>query len=44
MQVLIDAQGHACLADFGLATSGVEGSTFCGTVQYIAPEVIESEP
>jgi len=25
--VLIDAHGHACLADFGLATDGVEGGT-----------------
>ena len=42
--VLLDAHGHACLADFGLATDGVEGSSFCGTVQYIAPEVTMTTP
>ena len=42
--VLLDAHGHACLADFGLATDGVEGSSFCGTVQYIAPEVTTPNP
>ena len=39
--VLLDAQGHACLADFGLATSSTTGKSFCGTVEYIAPEVVE---
>ena len=31
--VLIDAHGHACLADFGLATSGMAGKSFCGTIE-----------
>ena len=42
--VLLDAHGHACLADFGLATDGLEGRSFCGTVEYIAPEVTSPNP
>jgi tRNA A-37 threonylcarbamoyl transferase component Bud32 len=40
--VLIDSDGHARLADFGLAKEGIHGSelakTFVGTRLYIAPE------
>ena len=45
--VLIDAQGHIRLTDFGLSkyTEPVDGAlrayTLCGTPEYLAPEVIE---
>ena len=41
--VLIDARGHACLADFGLAKVAAEAQTVCGTPSYMAPEVIRCE-
>ena len=40
--VLVDGSGHACLADFGLAKLRGEASTFCGTQNYMAPEVVKS--
>eukprot|EP00118_Oscarella_pearsei_P003544 m.14719 g.14719 ORF g.14719 m.14719 type:complete len:416 (+) comp25921_c0_seq1:1232-2479(+) len=44
--VLLHDDGHICLTDFGSAKDlegSQETSTFCGTPQYIAPEIIRGE-
>lgn len=46
--MLLRTDGHVCLTDFGLAKMGVtqssEGaSSFCGTVEYMAPEMVAEQ-
>lgn len=43
--VLLDRDGHVCLTDFGLSKEhipdNVSAHSFCGTPEYLAPEVIK---
>jgi len=41
--ILLDDVGHVCLTDFGLSKDVEEGDkahTFCGTPEYLAPEIV----
>ncbi|UYV77225.1 SGK1 [Cordylochernes scorpioides] len=47
--ILLDNTGHVVLTDFGLCKEGLESSkdkttTFCGTPEYLAPEVLRKQP
>jgi serine/threonine protein kinase len=43
--VVLDADGHAMLTDFGLSKEGIttndQAKSFCGSVAYLAPEILK---
>lgn len=48
--ILLDAEGHIKVTDFGLSKANIAGAgaeggtkTFCGTPEYLAPEILEQK-
>ena len=46
--ILLDKDGHVRLTDFGLAKQNIDSNdfktyTFCGTPEYLAPEILEGK-
>jgi serine/threonine protein kinase len=44
--LLLNAEGHICMTDFGISKEGFQSdndrtATFCGTPEYLAPEILE---
>jgi serine/threonine protein kinase len=46
--ILLDRLGHIALTDFGLSKGGMfqdeKSYTFCGTPEYVAPEILIRTP
>lgn len=41
--ILMGEDGYIKLSDFGLAKNAVESNTFCGTPEYISPEILSGK-
>lgn len=45
--IMLDSTGHVVLTDFGLCKEAIDGDsrthTFCGTIEYMAPEILARE-
>ena len=43
--ILLDINGHIKIADFGLSkqTEGESSNSFCGSPEYMAPEILRNE-
>lgn len=45
--VILDADGHAMLTDFGLSKEGIDDTmttqSFCGSIAYLAPEILSRQ-
>ena len=41
--ILISKNGHIKLTDFGLSKDNKPSKTFCGTPEYLAPEIISGD-
>mmetsp|Transcript_6287 Transcript_6287/g.5704 ORF Transcript_6287/g.5704 Transcript_6287/m.5704 type:complete len:98 (+) Transcript_6287:622-915(+) len=39
--ILLDASGHIKLTDFGLSKATKKTFSFCGTPEYLAPEIVK---
>jgi RAC serine/threonine-protein kinase len=44
--LLLNSEGHICMTDFGISKEGFQSdddrtATFCGTPEYLAPEILE---
>ncbi|KAI8824952.1 kinase-like domain-containing protein [Fimicolochytrium jonesii] len=39
--VLLNANGHVLLTDFGLSKVALDAQTVCGTIEFMAPEVLD---
>ena len=41
--VLLDSEGHIVLTDFGLSKVAVDAQTVCGTIEFMAPEILNEK-
>ena len=45
--IMLNSKGHVVLTDFGLSKESLYGDatthTFCGTVEYMAPEILQKK-
>ncbi|KAJ3254121.1 serine/threonine protein kinase psk1 [Boothiomyces macroporosus] len=42
--VMLDNDGHIKLTDFGLSKVAIDAHTICGTIEFMAPEILQEQP